>query len=251
MTLLTYLFILIFLIGLYFYAKTADPAYSEGLTNNTSKNRCPDMLIQKGSRFYLYNSKVAQVPGVNPIEFDNLEDYSEFLNWQRSQNITCPVLYLQQSYDAQGNEVYKSRPSVSEPQGGLPPTTSSSNPGISPPNSSINSPPNSSINPNPNTSNPINQEKTSSASNYPNQTLLVDATRDDPPYNTNSYPAEDPSSYYVGTTTPLDMMDIQQESAKISPNPMDSNWGGTTYTQQLVDSGYYKDNTVSKTPTSS
>jgi len=72
MTLLTLLFIIVFLIGLYFYAKTSDPKYNEGLTNNNNEIRCPNLLIQKGSRFYLYNSKIKQVPGVNPVEFDNL-----------------------------------------------------------------------------------------------------------------------------------------------------------------------------------
>ena len=112
MTLLIYLSVLIFFIGLYFYATKCD--CKEGLTNNTSGGpRCPNLLIQKGSRFYLYNTKLAEVPGVNPIEFANLEDYTEFLDWQRSQNIRCPVLYLQETYDAQVNRVYKSRPSVS------------------------------------------------------------------------------------------------------------------------------------------
>ena len=53
MTLLTFLLILVFLIGLFFYAKTSDPKYAEGLTNNIQP-RCPNLLIQKGSRFYLY-----------------------------------------------------------------------------------------------------------------------------------------------------------------------------------------------------
>jgi hypothetical protein len=79
---------------------------------------------------------------------------------------------------------------------------------------------------------------------YPNPTLLVDATRNDPPYNKGSYPAYDETSYYIGTTTPLDMMDIKQEQAIVSPNPMDSNWGGADYTQSLVDKGYYKGNEV-------
>ena len=228
MTLLTFLCILVFLIGLFFYARGADPKYSEGLTNNTSTGpRCPDLLIQKGSRFYLYNSKIAQVPGVNPVEFDNLEDYTEFLDWQRSQNIRCPVLYLQETYDAQGNKVYKSRPSVSEPQAGLPPSAAAPT-GIA-----------SQVPPMMETAlEPVGDEA------YPNPTQLVDATRNDPPYNTNSYPAYDETDYYVGTTTPLDQMNIQQETAKVSPNPMDSNWGGSEYTQELVDEGYYKDNEV-------
>jgi hypothetical protein len=227
MTVLSFLFILVFLIGLYFYAKCSDPNYLEGLTNNNNSSnsgiRCPNLLIQKGARFYLYNSKVAKVPGVNPVEFDNLEDYTEFLDWQRSQGIRCPVLYLQETYDAQGNPVYKARPSVSEPQAGLPPSIASS-------------------------TGDIIQESTLGDSNalaYPNPTLLVDATRNDPPYNKNSYPAYDETSYYIGTTTPLDAMDLSQEKSGVSPNPMDPNWGGTEYTQGLVDKGYYKENEVS------
>ena len=204
LTLLNFLILLVFLCGLYFYAKTADPQYYEGLTNNNGL-RCPNILIQKGSRFYLYNSKVAKVPGVNPVEFDNLEEYTEFLDWQRSQGIRCPVLFLQQSYDTQGNEVYKSRPGVTEQQGGLPP------------------------------SGPV----------YPNQTLLVDATQNDPSYNINSMPAHDQTSYYGGTTTPLDTMNQQKENLLYSDDPMDPNWGGQDYTQNLVDQGYYKDNEVS------
>ena len=223
-----FLLLLIFLLGLYFYAKNCGNGdLIEGFTNSKGQ-RCPNMLIQKGSKFYLYNSKVAQVPGVNPVEFDNLEDYTEFLDWQRSQNIRCPVLYLQETYDAQGNRVYKSRPSVSEPQAGLPPSSAA------PMGIASQVPPfmESSLE-------PVGEPA------YPNPTLLVDATRNDPPYNQGSYPAYDQTSYYIGTTTPLDAMDMQQESAKVSPNPMDPNWGGASYTQDLVDKGYYKANEVS------
>jgi hypothetical protein len=208
MTLLTYLFIVLFLAGLYFYAKYAGYKYEEGFDNNNSpEKRCPNILIQKDAKFYLYNSKVAKVPGVNPVEFDNLEDYTEFLDWQRSQGIRCPVLFLQQTYDAQGNPVYKARPGVTEQQGGLPP----------------------------------------SKQLPPNPTALVDATRADHPYNTNSMPSFDQSSYYVGTTTPLDKMNDQEENMLYSgpnPDPMSENWGGADFTQKLVDQGYYADNEV-------
>jgi hypothetical protein len=234
MTTVIFLLILVFLIGLYFYAKNGDSGINENFTNNQSTGtRCPNLLIQKGSRFYLYNSKLAQVPGVNPVEFDNLEDYTEFLDWQRSQNIRCPVLYLQETYDAQGNRVYKSRPSVSEPQAGLPPSL-----GI-PPSAAAPIGIASQVTPMMESSlEPVGEDA------YPNPTLLVDATRNDPPYNQGSYPAHDQTSYYIGTTTPLDKMNMQQESAKISPDPMDPNWGGSAYTQELVDKGYYKDNEV-------
>ena len=229
MTLLTFLSILVFLIGMYFYAKCSDPKYEEGLTNNTNnETRCPNLLIQKGSQFFLYNSKVAKVPGVNPVEFENLEDYTEFLDWQKSQNIKCPVLYLQETYDAQGNRVYKSRPSVSDPQSGLPPSAAAPI-GIA---SQISPLMESSLE-------PVGEDA------YPNPTLLVDATRNDPPYNSQSYPSHDQTSYYIGTTTPLDQMNMKQEKAPISPDPMDPNWGGSAYTQDLVDKGYYKQNNVS------
>ena len=224
MTLLTFLSILVFLIGLYFYAKCSDPKYEEALTNNpNNETRCPNLLIQKGSQFFLYNSKVAKVPGVNPVEFENLEDYTEFLDWQRSQGIRCPVLYLQETYDAQGNPVYKVRPSVSEPQGGLPPSIASSS-GDTIMDSSMGNP---------------------DALAYPNPTLLVDATRNDPPYNKNSFPSYDESSFYVGATTPLDTMNTVQQKETVSPNAMDQNWGGAAYTKSLVDKGYYADNEVS------
>jgi hypothetical protein len=229
MTLNALLFLLVFLIGLYFYARCSDPKYVyEGYTNQGTQQRCPNLLIQKGSKFYLYNSKLAQVPGVNPIEFDNLEDYTEFLDWQRSQNISCPVLYLQSSYDTQGNSVYKVRPSVSEPQGGIPPSTAAPI-GVA-----------SQVPPTLETS-----LGSSDSLAYPNPTLLVDATHNDPPYNWKGYPAYDQSPYYIGTTTPLDMMNYTQEKAKVSADPMDPNWGGSAYTQSLIDKGYYKQNEVS------
>ena len=225
MTLTTLLIILVFLIGLYFYAMCSDPKYAEGFTNANFNPKCPNLLIQKDSKFYLYNSKLAEVPGVNPIQFDNLEDYTEFLDWQRSQGIRCPVLYLQSTYDAQGNQVYKARPSVSEPQAGLPPSSA-------PPIGIASQVP------------PIMESSLASKEMvYPNPTLLVDATQNDPPYNKGGYPAHDQTSYYVGTTTPLDMMNY--EKATVSPDPMDPNWGGAEYTQKLVEQGYYKGSEVS------
>jgi hypothetical protein len=195
------LIVVVFLAGIYFCAKPV-----EGFANSPDLNRCPNILIQKDAKFYLYNSKLAKIPGVNPVEFNNLEEYTEFLDWQRSQNIRCPVLYVQQTYDAQGHPVYKVRPSPNDLQGGLPPSAPYSKP--------------------------------------PNPTLLVDATQSDRPYNVNSYPAFDNSSYYVGTTTPLDNMNTIQENQGISPDPMDPNWGGAEYTQSLVDQGYYAGNEV-------
>jgi len=198
---------IIFLGGIYFFILySKNPKIIEQLTNMNGELRCPNLLIQKGSKYYLYNSNIAQVPGVNPIQFNNLEEYNEFLEWQRGAGIRCPVLYVQNTYDAQGNRVYKVRPSVNELQGGLPPTSPVSLP--------------------------------------LKFTPLVDATRDDKPYNQNGYPAFDQSSYYVGSITPLDQIKNSDYNMLYSDNPMDPNWGGAEYTQALTDAGYYKDNNV-------
>jgi len=200
--------IIIFLGGIYlFILYSKNPKIIEQLTTMNGELRCPNLLIQKGSKYYLYNSNIAQVPGVNPIQFNNLEEYNEFLEWQRGAGIRCPVLYVQNTYDTQGNRVYKVRPSVNELQGGLPPT--------------------------PPVSLPLKF------------TPLVDATRNDQPYNQNSYPAFDQSSYYVGAITPLDQIKNSDYNMLYSDNPMDPNWGGAEYTQALTDAGYYKANEVS------
>jgi hypothetical protein len=59
------------------------------------------------------------------------------------------------------------------------------------------------------------------------------------------HPSFDQTSFYVGTTTPLDKISAKEENMLYSPNPMDDNWGGADFTQSLIDQGYYKDNEVS------
>lgn len=169
--------------------------------------RCPNLLIQKGTQYFLYNTHLAPVPGVNPVQFASLEEYTEFLDWQKQAGIRCPVLYVQQVFDAQGNRMYKPRPSVTELQGGIPPTP--------PP-----LPPMPMKSPEP-----------------PGQTPTTDT---DP----QQYPSFNQSSYYIGESTPLDLMQQSKENALYSDNPMDPNWGGAEYTQSLLDAGYYKGNEV-------
>ena len=95
--------------------KTAEAMTTIG---NMKKN-CPNVLIQDGSGIYLKNNMLADIPGINPIKFNNLEEYTEFYNWQKSQGIDCPVLYLQKTYNAQSDPVFKFRPDILNPEGGL------------------------------------------------------------------------------------------------------------------------------------
>lgn len=210
-----FLIIIVFILGLYFTCNYTSKNVIEGF--DVSKNSCPNILIQKGTEIYLHNSRRAKIPGVNPVKFNNLEEYVEFLDWQRSQNINCPVLFLQHSYDTQGKPIYKVRPSPTDTQGGLPSvlTYGTDSQAI-----------------------PLTVQK-------PKQTKLIDASRDDAPYNNNSYPGYDPMNLQQGEYTPLDKMFNEQEtSGPKSTNAMDVNWGGIQYTEQAIDAGLYKGDDV-------
>ena len=178
------LILTVFFLGLLFVILNKPKSCLEFFSNNLSE--CPDILIQKENHIFLYNSKLAQIPGINPVKFSNLEEYVEFTKWQRSQGIKCPILFLQHSYDAQGNAVYKKRPSPMDLQGGLHPTSILDD-------------------------------------NFTPQSKLVDATRNDLPYNKNSFPGFDPENQYVGLDTPIDKM-FNSNGGVASANPMDSNW---------------------------
>lgn len=113
----------IYMLGLYFIIKNTTKSCVEGFNNNTNsiKSNCPNLLLKKDNAYYLYNTKKTYVPGVNPIRFENLEEYTQFMEWMRGSGIRCPVLYLQQTNDTQGQSTYKMLPNPNEPNSGLPP----------------------------------------------------------------------------------------------------------------------------------
>jgi hypothetical protein len=185
-----------------------DTAAAQSVADNALQtNRCPNILVQHGSEIFLYNSKVEKVPGVNPIRFKSLEDYSEFMEWLRGRGIRCPVLFLQYSYDAQGNPVYKMRPSPVDLQGGLSPNVP-----YSPAPAAL--------------------------------VQMMDASRDNPPFNNQMYDGFDPLNFNMGDYTAHDAAFREKElTMKYSDNPMDSNWGGRQYTESVVASGAYIERT--------
>lgn len=203
--------ILSFLAGLYFCANYTHQSVMEYFNDSDrlSIQSCPDVLIQSGSEILLYNKNMPTSPGINPIRFKHLEEYAKFIQWQRSQGIKCPVLFLQKGYNSQGDAVYNVRPSPLELDGGLPPALTT-------------------------TKSPIESR------------LLLDSNVDDPPYNSNMYPSFDPINLDVGTITPIDDLFHAKEKWKLSDNPMDSNWGGPHFSEEIVDRDYYVDNYVYK-----
>ena len=201
------------LLGLYYYVNSYK--YYETMENVGSKQRCPNMLIEKDGAYYLYNSNLAVVPGVNPIQFKNLEDYSEFIEWQNSQNISCPVLYLQYSTDTQNNELIQVKPSIFENQGGLP---------------SIQRDP-----------------LTKDSEKYIEENKILDATLDNTKeFNKNSYQGIDLQNQDIGLDNPIDKMFYSTDTKSV--NPMDPNWGGKQYTEKAVDNCEFKDRYVYKNP---
>ena len=268
---------IIFLLGFYFIYKSNEvETFTNSADSITTKisGKCPDVLIQKGAAFFLYNSKRANVPGVNPIKFDNLDEYVEFTEWQRSQGILCPILYLQHAYDAQGEPVYKARPSPTNLQGGqpdyivtpadlpgmqeleinssgikakmLPPPLpvpiqgiygrDLTTPGGKPPPGGLIEIPDFQGNTQPGAV-PLTGAQLAVQSGNMQSGNMQGGNM---PYNANNYPGFDPQNQL---NTPLDNMFNQTKG--VSPNPMDDNWGGVEYTENLVKAGYYKDNEVS------
>ena len=156
--------LILFCLGIYFIIQSIkrERDIYEAFTEMDS-DECPNYLIEENKKIYLYNKKKANIPGVNPIIFDNLEDYVQFLEFQRSKGIHCPVLELKKSYTPQGEESYMLK----------------------------------------------NEQKDIGTATDEDVVVsapvqkLVDASRDDPPYNNDSYPGYDKENMYVGVKTPL------------------------------------------------
>jgi hypothetical protein len=73
------------------------------------------MLLQVGSSIWLYNSNNPIIKNINPIPFNNIEEYYDFVKWQNDVNIKCPILYVQQVYNTQGEAEYHLRNTPLQP----------------------------------------------------------------------------------------------------------------------------------------
>ena len=101
--LLYVLIVFFFLFGMYFIATNPKESFVAA--------QCPKTMIKDGTKILLYNPEYAHVPGVNPIEMNSLEDYKEYIEWQRANKLQCPILHLEKVFDAQGAPMYEVRPS--------------------------------------------------------------------------------------------------------------------------------------------
>jgi len=250
--LLFFLFlIIVFLAGIYWIFNSNIKTTCDKKTNkmtienmdNATKD-CPDMLIKKGDKLLLYNSS-KPIDETNPIPFENLDEYIFYLEAQRKIGNNCPILFLQEENNAQGEDVFRIRPSPFDMQGGLPSITDINKLNPYPPLSISDttktySAPNSYIS-------DINNSTLSKQSSINTKPITVmDAGRENAPYNTGEYSSFDPYGQYVGIFTNVDEIHHSTKKPKFSDNPMDPNWGGVEYTQQNIDTGKYQDNNVTK-----
>ena len=209
-----------------------------------NQESCPTLLIKRGNKLMLFNKNMPEIQGENPIFFDNLEQYTDYVQTQRAlYNEECPILFLQEENNAQGENVYKLRKTVGTT---VDPLMMSSvhdyfqnhtnvMPQFAPP-----------VAPNPFNKIPQNYDLVNAGKTVP----YKDANRDGKPYN-QVYHGFDPSSQYVGRYTVLDKIHdstkYQNKDGK-SDNPMDPNWGGVVFTEQKVKEGKFEENNV-KPPT--
>ena len=177
---------------------------------------CPNLLLKRGNQLLLYNTSRGLQEGINPLIFQSMEQYLSYYNTSKQNGSPCAQLYVQEEYDAQGNQVMRVRPSPFDVGGGL------SNFAM--------------------VANQNNQYHINRASPIP----IEDASRDNPPYNQNLYPGFDALSQYEGRYTKLDQVhDSTMNRNGGSLNPMDPNWGGIMETQRAIDAGVYEENNVS------
>ena len=110
--------IIFFIFGIVFCLTQPNMVQNESFSNDSDlipsveghDDNCPNLLIKKGDKFYLQNTKKVVVPGVNPIVFNNLNEYEEFIKWQRAHNIKCPILFVEYAYNTQNHPVYFIQP---------------------------------------------------------------------------------------------------------------------------------------------
>jgi|TARA_B110000259_G_scaffold147828_1_gene166707 hypothetical protein len=207
---------LVFLLGLYYYVNSIKT--KELFSTKSSNDKCPTMLIEKDGKIFLFNSKAEIQPNINPIQFENLEEYAEFVELQKSKNINCPILFLQYTTDTQNNDLLQIKPSIFETQGGL----------------------------------PINKSetlKTTLQPDYFEKNEMQNAVLDSNPestvkFNAGMYSSFDQYNQNVGLDTPLDF--LFTEKTIESRNPIDPNWGGKDFTENALKAGEYEGREVYK-----
>ena len=182
-----------------------DEPTKEGMTDPS----CPTMLVRSGNRLFLQNPNMPKSRD-NPKMLRNLEEYSDYVKEMQSKGKRCPILFLQEETDTQGNNVYRARENATQLYRGTP------------------------------------MRHGMNVSHNRNTSALFDSSRKNPPYNNNQYAGFDAHGQHVGEYTKLDAVHSSTRNNSVSDNPMDTNWGGIEHSTKSIQGGKYDDRIVGK-----
>ena len=242
---------------------------------------CPNLLINKGDILLLYNT-LAIGPENQLIQtFKSMDEYQAYVSQQQSEGKNCPLLYLRQEVNTQGQDVYRMYTEVTMGPGAFPPPGGV---GLIP-SHMIPSP-----EPMPTLSDPYMRPSPGAQEfgqqgrpplpppflesvpiwdlhhqpplyieggmpalpmeTRSNEVIhAMDATKDtDPKFNQTGLNSFDPYGLYVGRFTDVDV--LQKKTADtgngLSANAADPNWGGVTYTQDQIQRGEFSNSQVQR-----
>ena len=104
-------------------AVTPGATPKETLAKSTTDPSCPNLLIKKGNQLLLYNKNAPEKFGINPKIFNDMDEYIYYVKEERSKTgVDCPILYLQQESNMQGEDVYRIRAGPFDVDSGIPTT---------------------------------------------------------------------------------------------------------------------------------
>ena len=221
---LVILLVIVLIIFIYFNWNTV-----EGLVGYES---CPDMLIQKGTQYLLYNTYKPE-SDTNPIKFDNLTQYANYVKTESDNGNTCPILFVQQVYGAQGDTTYKIRNNPLNPQ----------DIDYKSQTSTQNLDETSTVKTQDNYTTPYTRQiyMDNLASNIVQNLTTHEISNIDKLELTKSILAETQPKC---TTTMDDIKPLEING--LTADPMSQNWGGPEFTDNLINQGYYAGSEVIK-----
>jgi hypothetical protein len=204
------------------------PVNVEGFTElsdesslSSSSHLCPDLLVKRGNTLVLHNTRSGVV--APPLEFSSIDAYIKHTEEQRTRGATCPVLFLQEETNAQGEDVFRIRPTLDSTQNGL--STNAIVPGI------------------------VLANKYSNDTFAYNRNAKASPPPLPPPPEQESklmFPSIDPHGQNVGKYTEVDAVHDSTAKTALSDNPLDTNWGGVNYSIEQANSDKYINNRVYK-----
>lgn len=90
---------------------SVNPERKEGFVSN----ECPTTMIREGDKILLYNPKMVDIPGVNPIRLNSINEYQEYVRWQHASGLNCPLLHLEKTDKMSDENNYEIKNNFSAP----------------------------------------------------------------------------------------------------------------------------------------